>query len=695
MSAVSWGLSDNRIKILNPADFDFLAYAKIRKLPRPPGNQSKKDAPIYKELVTAFDIETSRLPDVEQSIMYVWQWAFPEIGVVVGRTWDEFLEFAEKLKSVSKNARLVVYVHNLSYEFQFLRGIYHFEPMDVFALSNRKVARADMMDFLELRCSYIHSNMSLDTFTNKMGATHRKLSGEDFDYSKIRYPWTPLSDMELAYCVHDVAGLVESICIEMEHDGDDLYSVPLTSTGYVRRDAKRAMRAIPHDFVPSLVPDYDTYVLLREAFRGGNTHANRYYSRCVLHDVHSYDRSSSYPDVQVNCKYPVTPFVAVGDCDLEQVADLMVRRGKALIMRVALHGVTLRDPHWGAPYLSRDKCRHIHLPSATFDNGRVLSTEYLETTITDIDLRIILREYDFDDIAFYDVRWSSYGKLPQPLIDTTLDYYRKKTELKGVDGMELLYTKSKNKLNSIYGMMATNPVKPTIKFYDQRPENGGFLPAEEDPRELLEASKKRAFVTYQWGVWVTAWARLRLEEGIELAHRPGAAFVYCDTDSVKYLGHIDWSEYNAERRRDSEESGAWADDPHGVRHYMGVFEAEHDMVEFGTLGAKKYCFRESEGDRLQITIAGVNKRKGGPELEQAGGVQRFCDAWERPFIFREAGGNELIYNDHPTLTEYHAEGRTIPVTSNVVIKDSTYTLSITGEYLRVLEELSGNIERVY
>ena len=91
----------------------------------------------------------------------------------------------------------------------------------------------------------------------------------------------------------------------MARDGDTLQTIPLTSTGYVRRNAKRALKdgSVHHNFVYSILPDIDTYRALREAFRGGNTHANRYFAGDVVENVHSADRSSSYPAVMCNCEY--------------------------------------------------------------------------------------------------------------------------------------------------------------------------------------------------------------------------------------------------------------------------------------------------------------------------------------------------------------------------------------------------------
>lgn len=666
--------------IIPPEKFPYDWLYEIPLVKRKSGNQRTRKRIQYKDLITAFDIETTRLQDIEQSIMYVWQWQFGDEYTVVGRTWDQFEAFQRKLKAVLEDSVLVVFVHNLSYEFQFLRGIYPFNQDEVFAIKSRKVLKCNMWDSFEFRCSYIHSNMNLDTYTKKMGVKHKKLTGT-FDYEKIRYPWTELSDEELAYCVHDVQGLVEAIEIEMEHDGDNLYTFPLTSTGYVRRDAKKAMSQVNYRFVKEQLPDYEIYKMLREAFRGGNTHANRYYTNYTLHNVHSADRSSSYPDVMCNCKFPISQFYRLGDIGYDEVVKMIGKRQKACLMRVAITGLHLTRIDWGCPYLSLSKCRHIE--NALEDNGRILSADYLETTVTDIDLKIILEEYSFTDIKFYDVATARYGYLPEPLRKTICKYYHSKTGLKNVIGQELLYTKSKNKLNSLYGMCAQNPVKQSILFIEN-----DFKEQNENEAELLLAYNKKAFLAYQWGVWVTAWARYRLEEGIQLAHGdvndPNAPqFVYCDTDSVKYLGEIDLEKFNKARIADSKQSGAYATDPQGITHYMGVYEKEHDMCEFRTMGAKKYVYRERPDDKLVCTIAGVSKSLGGKELEEHGGITAFHEG----FTFDKAGGLEAVYNDNPEQCNIARDGHQLEVTSNVVLRPSTYTLGLTADYKRLLTEL--------
>ena len=641
----------------------------------------------YVGITTAFDIETTLIDDIQQSVMYIWQWQFGTDYTVIGRTWDEFLDLQQRIKDVLPTGSwLVVYVHNLSYEFQFLKGIYQFVPDDIFAVASRKLIKCDMWGVFEFRCSYKLTNMSLKQFTTRMRVEHTKLSGEEFDYSVKRYPWTPIEGEELEYCVNDVLGLVEAIQALMERDGDTLQTIPLTSTGYVRRNAKRAMReGIHHNFVYSILPDFETYKALREAFRGGNTHANRYYAGDIVENVHSADRSSSYPAVMCNCEFPMTEFVPILPKDLNKdyIARCITIRHKALLLRIGIKDLKLRDPFWGCPYLSKDKCRNIHKSIDTEDNGRILEAEYLETTVTDIDLKIIMEEYT-GQIIFLQGWYSSYKKLPEPLINEVVKYYKDKTELKGVKGQEIFYDKAKALLNSLYGMMAQDPVKHSLIFR----QFGDWDEDDTPDEELLGKSNKRAFLAYQWGVWVTAHSRDALERGIRLVQETeGADFIYCDTDSVKYTGTVDWSSYNRDRISECMESGSMATDPSGVTHYMGVFETE-DLKDTGfayryfkTLGAKKYAYVEKEGEGVHCTIAGVNKKKGGSELDKHGGLSAFAEG----FIFREAGGTQAVYNDSPAISKVVIDGKELAITSNVAILPSEYTLGITGEYERIIK----------
>lgn len=695
-------------------------YSIIHSLPtqqrqKKRGNKgTKHKLPEYVDVITSFDIETTRVHDYsaktlsdaraynvsipDYTVMYIWQWAFTfknakgsyDTICVYGRRWHEYQLFKSLLTaSLGDNVYIVVYDHNLAYEFQFLRGILPFSSDDVFNIKPRQPLKA-LSGHLEFRCSYKQTNMSLRKFAESMQTPHQKT---ELDYTEKRFWYTPLTDKEVEYAVNDVICLNEAMLTRMAKEGDDLYTVPLTSTGYVRREVKAAVssdKRLLHS-IRDMMPDYYTYTMLKEAFRGGNTHANRYYSNRIIESkdygmIHSADRSSSYPAVICNCEYPMEAFAFMNRPTYDKVRHYMADLHMALLMRVRMKDVRLRDPGWGCPYLSVSKCRDVQEP--LLDNGRIVACDYLETTITDVDLQIIIDEYDAK-IDFIEVAYAKYGKLPRPIIDEVIKYYTKKTSLKGVKGSEYYYMKNKNLLNSIYGMMVQDLVKILCLYTDGDEDGsaGTFVDdTEKTPDEILIKAEKRGFLNYAWGVWVTAWARYELERGIRLA---GDGFLYCDTDSVKYVGDVDWEEYNKEKIQESLLSGSHAVDPSGTEHYMGVFEPEHDMEAFKTMGAKKYAYVED--GQLHITIAGVGKSAGVKEMETKAEQEgcRPIDEFREGFTFEgEAGGLEAVYNDIPlgdTVADTAPDDLPLRVISNVTLRPSTYTLGLTDEYRRIIE----------
>lgn len=658
-------------QIVDVNNFDYTIIRDSKRLSRRRGNPGTTNKWYYKDLVCAFDIETTYLKDIDRSFMYVWQFQVDEYATVMGRTWQEYQQFIKGIcKYLSSDERLYIGVHNLSFEWQYLRGIYDFTTKDLFCIKPRKILTARSMDNrIEYHCTYLHSNMSLAKYCEKMNTDHGKESGEEFDYSIIRYPWTPLTDKEIRYCQMDVLALVEAIKNDMANAGDTLYTFPATSTGYVRRDVRKACKEGYVD-ISNILPDYTTYQYCREAFRGGNTHANRYYTGRIIKNVKSYDRKSSYPEVIMNKLYPMTKFEELENPTMEDVVRLMELRSKALLVRIKIWNIELRNMYWPVPYLSDSKCRHVK--NKILDNGRILSAEYLETTLTDIDLRIMLEEYKWTHCEIEGCLVAGYGPLPEPIRNCTIDYFRKKSTLDGVSGEEYYYFKSKEMLNAIYGMFAQDPVKQDILF-----ENNEFSESELDEESILIKNNKRAFLAYQWGVWVTAWARLELEQGIKIA---GENTIYVDTDSVKYIdnGAISWTTYNKEKKAESIAHNAYAD-ANSKRFILGVFEHDGTYKRFVTMGAKKYAYEDSNGE-LHVTVSGVRKKEGAKDLEKEGGIESFKEG----FVF-EHGGSEARYCDDIQPHILNVDGHQLLVTSCVSIIPHQYELGLSGDYKRLLD----------
>lgn len=650
--------------------------------------RKKSDKTLFRNCMCAFDIETTYLDDVEQSIMYIWQFAVMDlrngnIWYCFGRTWEQFTKLLDSF--YHEGITVLVWVHNLSYEFQFMRHWLPFQKDKIFALKSRKVVRADI-DGVQFRCSYIQTNKSLDAFTRDMGVVHQKLSGVEFDYSKKRYPWTEMTTEELQYCCNDVVGLLESMQVRMRMENDTLYSLPLTSTGYVRRLAKEAMRKFNHNQLQAMMCDVDVYKLLRLEFRGGDTHANRYHVNKILENVASYDRASSYPDVMLNYRFPMSAFTPRMITDIDELEKKCQIRDCCFIAVFTITNLQQRDIYYGAPYLSLDKA--VEISGQVVDNGRILSANKAVYIFNDIDWKIVKSEY-VGEVEISQVYIAKYGYLPQAFRDLVIDLFHKKTSLKNVDGQELNYMRSKELINSLYGMCAQNPVKPDVIYMDE-PDQAFTLEDIVDIGEKLEKYNKKAFLLYAWGCWVTAWARLKLKEMINIV---GDNFVYCDTDSVKFLVRDDYKrivarieEYNQGLKELSISNKGYADDKKGITHYLGVYEYEETYKQFKTLGAKKYAYTRQDGT-FKITIAGVPKKAGAREM---GTIENFNVG----FVFRNSGKLESVYNDSDYGTYYTDDSseHRIEIRSNVVLRESTYEIGLSLEYMYLLASV-GNWNR--
>ena len=645
--------------------YDTLTYGK--------GCRAARNRDII-DCVCAFDIETTRINETD-SVMYIWQFQLEEY-TIIGRTWDEFKAFLMGLLEYTNDRRLIIFVHNLSFEFQFLSGILNFNTDDVFCIKSRKILKATYLDF-EFRCSYLLTNKSLDKFLKDENVENKKITG--FDYTIKRYWFTPITEEDMEYCINDVKGLVQAIRSRMNNNGDDLKTIPLTSTGYIRRMARRSMGSFNRQ-VKKILPAPEVYTLLREAFRGGNTHASRFFADKVLNDVKSYDKSSSYPDSLVNKKYPMSRFLRVDNCKTEDDLDRIIsKRKKAVVFRCALENVDL-DIFNPCPYLSFSKCRKVK--GKILDNGRIIHADYLETTITDIDYKIISSQYTYK-ITIMDCYISNYGYLPDGLRELIIKLYKEKTRLKGDKEKAYDYARFKELINAVYGMMAQDPAKETISFINNSDDL--YIIKNAELSERLEESYKSAFLPYQWGVWCTAHSRMELQTVIDrVEETPGANFVYADTDSVKYIEsgtEVTFKDINVSRETLSIKNGAFENDIKGNRHVLGLFEYEGQYKRFKTLGAKKYCIENYDGS-IEITVAGVPKAKGGIELAEQGGI----DAFKVGFLFK-ADKLETVYNDH---TDYHIEvdGHDVHVTRCVTLRPTTYLLGIDNDYAEILKDAS-------
>lgn len=610
------------------------------------------------------------------ALCYIWQFSINE-NVFYGRTLEDFADFLHELEFYEPHKKFI-YVHNLAYEFAFLINVIKFEY--VFARDKRKPIFADSGTY-QFRCSYFLTRMSLDTWAHERHLPIQKLVGY-LDYTVLRTPKTPLTPDELSYSFHDVLVMYHGLK-EYKDKYKHVVDIPYTQTGEVRREVQKRMN-VPNELryrqkCIALIPQsLDEYKRQIKVFLGGYTHANFMYANRTIKDVDSYDIASSYPTVMVLEKYPMTRFEKVAPLEKYFNADKWC-------FIIEFECVNLKSTRFNT-FLSFSKCDSIK--NYKCDNGRVLSAEYVKLTLTNVDYEVFLQCYRMDDIQILDFRVSLAGYLSDTFVKYVLELYSNKTQFKGLDEYQATYAQSKQYINSMYGMMVTKTITDTVEF-----ENGEWLKTpltnatfiDKISREKKKLSK--VFSAFQFGAWVTAYARRNLWRGI-LAIDPYV--IYCDTDSIKCV-HTDtdfFDNYNKEiAEREKMRAGMLGvdetlfapKDKFNITHRLGIFDYEGNYDKFKTLGAKKYIY-ESSGE-LHMTVSGVRKKA----VSQISSIDEFNDG----LVFDVEHANKLLmsYVDDMQPIVWN-KGKPDEWKSTykhgIVAQPTTYSLGITPEYLQLV-----------
>lgn len=595
-------------------------------------------------IILDYNTEKTYYRGKEQSVIA--DWIIFEDGVKKsGYGMDEMMAMLHAFNTTLDDKscyRAKVFVRNASYFFQFVRDYYDFSREKILAVNEHKLIHFSMGK-IDFQCLTYHSNMKMKEYCNK--------------YSSYPYNEDNLEERCLS--------MRSALMNEMKAENDDLYSIPDTSTGYVRRDVMNALHSYNQKAQRNYHLDMTTFLLLDNALRGGNCVVNRLRIGEIIEDVKSVDRCSAYTDSILNHEFPMGKWTSrTDDCQWEDY-DWAVNHSKAVVMQVEFFNTSLKNEYHPAPYIDANHCT-FYDDDNDIQNGRIISAHHFTTVITDVDFDIIQRQYNFK-AEILQMATSQYGKLPECLLNVQRKYYTLKTELKGVEGQEFQYMKNKAKNNSIAGIFQQRMIKPTYKA------NGNQLvECKFSLEEKLEEANKKAYVSFGWGVWATAWARWELQKGIDAV---GINFVYSDTDSIKYTGNFDFSEMNNAKIQESKLNGGVAKDKHNEKHYVGVWEQEKTATKFCMLGQKKYACCYDDTNNVIITVSGLDKELGSEAInigdELGEGIDRFKVAEHIPFVFYGSAGGAVVYND---FAEPAYDDKGTKITSNVVIKPAVFTL---------------------
>lgn len=638
------------------------------------------------------------------SLMYVWQFGVNGY-VLMGRTWSEFVKMITDIShylELSDKRKAIIYVHNLSFEFQFIRSL--FEWSKVFSIDVRKPVYAITNNGIEFRCSYLLSGYSLAKVGEHLQKYKCTKMVGDLDYQLIRHTETPLSLQEIQYCVNDVKVVMCYIQEEIERN-NGITNIPLTKTGYVRKYCRskclRYYDETSHkvkqnwgykNTISQLTLSGNVEMqMLQRAFCGGFTHANAKYVGQTLTDVDSYDFTSSYPSVMLCEKYPMSSGIIV-PCKSMKQFDYLINN-YLCVFDIEFNNIFANDSNENI--ISVSKC--FVKEKEVSNNGRLVCASKVVMTITNIDYKSMRNFYRWENVRIGTMIVYKQDYLPKPFIQSIIHLYKQKTTLKGVHGKEIEYLQSKEMLNSCYGMCVTNPLRDEYIYinneWDVRHLKGG------DILKTLEKynTSKNRFLSYAWGVFVTAYARRNLFTGVKSC---GDDYVYSDTDSVKILNgdkHKKYFELYNEmisnklskmcNRYNIPFEDIQPKTIKGITKLIGVWDYEGRYKRFKTLGAKRYMTEDNDG--ISMTVSGVNKKVAVPYLLDIYGNNGIFDAFTDYLDIPPLASGKKIhtyidYAQSGTITDYLGNMIHWSTATGVHLEPTGYTLNISKMYLNYL-----------
>lgn len=694
----------------------------------------------YLNTAVSFDIEASsfRIGKKKAATMYVW--AVDIYGcTIIGRTWYDFLELmrtiTEKLETSTKK-RIVIYVHNLAYEFGWI--FKYFKWYKVFAIDNRKPLYAITESGIEFRCSLLLYGSRLENLAKEMNKQDdsTRLEKLKYNYDLIRTWKTDLSDDEIEYLIHDVK-IVTRYITRLIQEENGIQNIPSTKTGYVRRRCRDNCLNGKYGysyrkFIHRLTLTLEEYKTAKLAFSGGYTHSAVYYTNTdkPIENVTSFDFTSSYPAVMLSELYPMSKGEKVDKMTLDDLDNLTQNR--LYIGVLQLENVKPLFPY--EFYLSKSRCIKIE-GKIQVSNGRIVKADKIIVPVTSVDYKILKRVYKFKVTAFNNFYVYKAGYLPKEMIESVLYLYEKKTEWKDIDEKKTEYNLLKAMLNATYGMCVTDILRDIIEFDTKNnewkePKKYTDLKVEEQQTMITKANNNGGrFLFYLWGVFITAYARKNLWLGILECK---GDYIYSDTDSVKIKNvedHMEWFDgYNKNitikiskclEHHKIDPSRAIPKTVDGVVKPLGVWDFDGHYALFKTLGAKRYLVmysndkrnKEKNWGKLAMTVAGLSKETAlGYLIEQAEKEKKtvfdlFSDIAEIPdnedekctHIYKMqipaeySGKLTHTYIEEPLhdyIEDYNGVRSEINEESYVHLEKSPYELKISDDFLRFMNVYS-------
>lgn len=510
------------------------------------------------------DFETTTL----ENDCRAWAWAACVVGddsVTYGNSIETFLEWC-KVNSGSR-----VYFHNLKFDGNFIlhyllsTGWKWIPVKEECSQNTFTTLISDMGQFYSIKLWFTEDRaiefldslkiipLPVADMPKAFGLPIEKL---ELDYVEWREKGHILDADEKQYIAHDV--IIVSLALRILFD-QGMKRMTAGSNAFKDYQGTIGGKIRFRDWFPE--PFYDDDLRKGGCYKGGFTAVNPLFAGKIVGEGCSFDVNSLYPSVMASSHGEILPYGEPIIYDGEYAPDTE-------------YPIYIQ-------YIEADfTVKEDHIPCLQLKGNRMFGeTEYIRDShgiqtmcLTCVDLEMLFSQYDVHDIRY--IRGYKFKGSKTLYSDYVAKWTKIKTEA-SISGNKGMRTLAKLQLNSLYGKMATNPVKQSRRPYLDE----GIVKYKLLPEEYKEA------IYIPAGAFITAYARAFTVRAAQANYK---RWLYSDTDSNYFLG----AEPPENMIVDDVELGAW--------------KVEHTFTRFKAIRAKTYCF-ETDGE-LIVHCAGMPTR---------------------------------------------------------------------------------------
>ena len=464
-----------------------------------------------KHLIYCADFETTSLAQYEvEGCTRVYLWKLMGVDTPTDEIGIDMNSFIECIKSLGCAD---IYFHNLSFDGEFilwwlLENYYTYdediksdktfksiidESGNIYSISIRHNQTA----ITELKCSYKLFPKSIADIGELVGI--KKLN-ETHNYEEIKNYTSveQITEEEIKYITNDVRIMVELIRYLQEKG---VKGITMSSSAYKNWQQDKYM--LSHNEMKK-DPNEEIVEIVRKSYRGGITKVNPNYAGLEFNDVISFDVNSLYPSVMYDNPMPI------GEGKIYKSVEEGRKDNRHLFIIVAF-----------VQYAKVRQGMHAFIGNTSgFSYARKYSyDDVLENKMVYLwldEYRLFELVYDAQVEIMKVVGWKKANNVFTNYIDR---WYQVKKNAKN----DVERSLAKLMLNSLYGKFGMNDSRITK------------LPVAIGDKIIYRLVDNNTTYYYkEVASYITSMARCKLAS---FMNRCGDKFLYCDTDSVYYIGH--------------------------------------------------------------------------------------------------------------------------------------------------------------